>query len=94
MPPLPSRNSRNWLYLLRNRTRLWLALLRQPATPRHVKVLMIGCLLYLLLPIDLIPDTIPLLGLCDDLALVGLVLRYIERFITDELRRSVLSDRR
>ena len=54
-------------------------LLRDPRVPRHVKValgLLIG---YLLLPLDLVPDFIPVAGQLDDAILVALVLRWFLR---------------
>jgi uncharacterized membrane protein YkvA (DUF1232 family) len=58
---------------------LFRRLLRDPAVPRRRKwalVLMIG---YLAMPIDLIPDFIPVAGQLDDAILVGLVLRGLVR---------------
>jgi uncharacterized membrane protein YkvA (DUF1232 family) len=54
-------------------------LLRDPRVPRRVKValgLLIG---YLLLPLDLVPDFIPVAGQLDDAILVALVLRWFLR---------------
>ncbi|MGH2511405.1 MAG: YkvA family protein [Candidatus Limnocylindrales bacterium] len=56
--------------------RLARSLVADPATPRSVKVALTGLLGYLLSPIDLIPDFIPVLGSVDDLALSALVLRW------------------
>ena len=39
--------------------------------------LVIGGLLYVLSPIDLIPDFIPLLGVMDDVVLVPLAIRFL-----------------
>jgi uncharacterized membrane protein YkvA (DUF1232 family) len=47
---------------------------RDPETPGWVKAVAIGALGYLILPIDVIPDILPMVGLSDDLAvLVGAV---------------------
>ena len=44
--------------------------------------------MYLISPIDLIPDFIPIVGSVDDLALTALVLRWAGRRLgPDELRR-------
>jgi uncharacterized membrane protein YkvA (DUF1232 family) len=54
-------------------------LLRDPRVPRRTKVglwLLIG---YLLFPIDLVPDFIPIAGQLDDAILVALVLRSFLR---------------
>jgi uncharacterized membrane protein YkvA (DUF1232 family) len=41
------------------------------------KLLVIAALLYLISPVDLIPDWIPVAGLIDDAAVAGLVLDYV-----------------
>ena len=41
------------------------------------KVILIAALLYLISPVDLIPDTIPVVGWLDDLGVAGLVLDYV-----------------
>ena len=38
---------------------------------------MAGLVLYLLSPIDLMPDVIPLLGVVDDLVLIPLAIRFM-----------------
>ncbi len=45
-------------------------ILRNPATPLWVKLAPFFGLAYLLLPVDVIPDPIPLLGLLDDLVII------------------------
>ena len=58
---------------------LFRRLLGDPAVPRGRKVL-IGLLVgYLAMPIDLVPDLIPVAGQLDDAILVGLVLRGLVR---------------
>jgi uncharacterized membrane protein YkvA (DUF1232 family) len=50
------------------------ALIRHPKTPRPARWLIGGALAYLLMPVDLIPDWIPVLGYLDDLVIVpGLI---------------------
>lgn len=46
-------------------TALWNAF-RSPETPAHLKALIIGGLIYLVTPVDVIPDVIPAAGLIDD----------------------------
>lgn len=41
------------------------------------KVLVVAALLYLISPVDLVPDWIPVAGLLDDAAVAGLVLDYV-----------------
>lgn len=59
--------------------RLLRALVADRTTPRVVRWSLVGLLAYLLLPIDLIPDFIPVLGVADDVLLVAVVLRFAVR---------------
>ena len=64
--------------------------LADPRTPRLAKMLLGLALGYLLLPFDLIPDFIPVLGYLDDLILVPLgitlALKMIPKTVWDECR--------
>lgn len=59
---------------------LWYAC-RSPETPVTVKLLSILLALYVISPIDLIPDTIPILGWLDDATLVAFGLPAILRLM-------------
>jgi len=58
---------------------LFSRLLRDPRLPRRDKLLVAALLPYLLSPIDLIPDVIPVAGQLDDAVVVALVLRRVVR---------------
>ncbi len=45
--------------------------LENPAMPAHYKALAVGAIGYIILPIDLIPDALPVVGWTDDLASAG-----------------------
>lgn len=47
--------------------------------PRHAKMLLVALIAYLALPIDLVPDFIPIAGQLDDLILVAIVLPSVLR---------------
>jgi uncharacterized membrane protein YkvA (DUF1232 family) len=55
---------------------LWYAL-QHPQSPRWLKAGAIGMVAYLLSPIDLIPDVLPVLGVVDDLVLIPLAMRWL-----------------
>lgn len=55
---------------------LWRAF-RAAETPMHLKFLMILVPLYLLSPLDLIPDVIPVLGWLDDIVIVPMLVSWI-----------------
>jgi len=53
------------------------ALIGDPRVPLGSKLLVGGALIWLLSPIDLVPEFIPVLGPLDDVIVVGLVLRHL-----------------
>ncbi len=57
--------------------RLLRRLAADPALPRGVRLRLGALLVYLAIPIDLIPDVIPVLGYADDLIIATLVLRSV-----------------
>jgi uncharacterized membrane protein YkvA (DUF1232 family) len=64
--------------LVERAQRLWQFLKSDAASPADV-VLVIGALLYLISPIDAVPDFIPIAGFLDDATIAGLVLGYLDR---------------
>jgi uncharacterized membrane protein YkvA (DUF1232 family) len=67
------------LRLIPDLVRLVRALLAEPSTPMSVRVALLALLAYLLFPIDIVPDFIPVLGSADDVILAALVLRWAGR---------------
>lgn len=57
--------------------RLLRALSRDPRVPRGAKVLALAAAAYVAVPIDVIPDGIPVLGTIDDAVVVVLALRRL-----------------
>lgn len=66
-------------------TTLWRAFV-SPETPVHLKALMLLVPAYLLSPIDLIPDVIPVLGWVDDFIIVPLLVTWIVRMLPQPVR--------
>jgi uncharacterized membrane protein YkvA (DUF1232 family) len=75
------------IMLIPNFLKLLGRLFRDPRVPTTEKALLVGTIIYVISPIDLIPDFIPFLGEIDDLYLVALVLlRLLARTDDDVLR--------
>ncbi len=85
------KNISEFLDRLRNITKrvkhelgIYRAIANDPRTPRLAKMLLLAALAYLLLPFDLIPDWIPVLGLLDDALFVpGMVMLAIRMIPKD-----------
>ena len=58
-----------------------------PATPLHVKAVLFGALAYFIVPLDIIPDFIGLVGFTDDAAVLYAAIRIVAPHITDSHRR-------
>lgn len=57
---------------------MWRAF-NSPATPAHIKALIIGGLIYAVSPLDVVPDFIPVVGLLDDAGVIGMVFSQLVR---------------
>ena len=55
---------------------LWRAL-RHPMAPGWLKPAALALLAYLIWPVDLIPDFIPIIGVMDDVVLIPLAIRFL-----------------
>lgn len=72
--------------LLRSDLRiLWYAL-RHPQRPAWLVPAVALLVAYLVSPIDLIPDTLPVIGVVDDLVLIPLVVGWIVRHLPPQVR--------
>ena len=47
------------------------------ATPRHVQAALVGALAYFVLPFDVVPDFLPIVGLGDDAAVLAGALKLV-----------------
>lgn len=65
-----------WTVLRGDARELWFAL-RHPAAPGWLKMGTAAIVLYVLSPVDLIPDFLPMIGVVDDLVLVPLAIRWL-----------------
>jgi uncharacterized membrane protein YkvA (DUF1232 family) len=69
-------------------------LLKDKRTPLFAKITLGLAIGYLLLPFDVIPDWIPLLGQIDDVVIVPLLvfaaLKFIPPYVIEECRQAIL----
>jgi uncharacterized membrane protein YkvA (DUF1232 family) len=56
-----------------------------PRVPRHAKVAILLAGLWLLSPIDLLPEFLPIIGPLDDVLVIALALRYAARRVPREV---------
>ena len=61
------------------------ALAADPRTPRRARWWLIGLAIYVVSPIDPIPDFLPVIGLLDEAIVVPLVLRHVRRMVPPEV---------
>ena len=59
--------------------------LSSPKTPKWAKTVIISALAYFICPIDLIPDTIPIVGFTDDLAALAAAYKAVKVCVTPEV---------
>ena len=75
----PKANLQDLIRLLPDVLRLLKRLAADPQLPRRIRVALVALIAFVVSPIDLIPDAIPVIGFADDVALVILALRWISR---------------
>ncbi|MBS3996866.1 MAG: DUF1232 domain-containing protein [Hydrogenophaga sp.] len=65
-----------WVAVKGDARLMWHAL-RHPEAPGWLKIGAAALVLYVLSPVDLIPDVLPIIGVMDDLVLVPLAMRWL-----------------
>jgi len=71
--------------LFRNELRLVWAMLRDARTPAAAKLTAVLAMLYVISPLDLIPDLVPVLGWLDDGLVAYVLLQLSLKFLPPEL---------
>lgn len=61
--------------------------LRDPATSPRVKFILLSAVAYFVLPIDAVPDLVPLLGFTDDAAVIGAAIAAVASAVKPEHRQ-------
>ncbi len=59
---------------------------QNPRTPKWAKTAIYGALAYFLLPLDLVPDLLPVVGYTDDLWVLAAALATVTLYINDDVR--------
>ena len=77
-----------WTVLRGDARLLWRAL-RHPLAPGWLKPALALVLLYVVSPIDLIPDVLPVIGVVDDLVLIPLAIRFIVKRLPARLLQDI-----
>ncbi len=57
-------------------------------TPLKVKAVLIGALAYFVLPTDVVPDYLPVIGYADDAAVLAAAIKLVASHITPEHREA------
>jgi uncharacterized membrane protein YkvA (DUF1232 family) len=67
--------------------RMLRSIVGDPTAPMDVRLVLVGLLVWILSPIDLIPEFIPVLGPLDDVVVAIVALRYVRRRVgVDRMR--------
>lgn len=61
--------------------------MKKPDCPVHIKAAIVAALGYFILPIDLVPDFIPVVGYSDDLAAVGAALIMAQAYVDEDIEK-------
>lgn len=65
-----------WSHVVKN-----LEIIKTPGIPNHIKAIAIGALIYVMVPVDAVPDFIPIGGLVDDAAVITLAIEQIRQYL-------------
>jgi uncharacterized membrane protein YkvA (DUF1232 family) len=76
-----------WVVVRGDARVLWHAL-KHPQSPGWLKWATAGMALYLVSPVDLLPDMIPVIGVVDDIVLIALALRWIVKKLPPQIRQA------
>lgn len=70
---------------------LLLSAMRDKRTPWYAKAIVILTLAYIISPIDIIPDFIPVIGLLDEIILIPVAYSVVMKLIPEDVKQEVKS---
>ena len=73
-----------WTLVRTDARRLWFAL-RHPAAPGWLKIGAALIVAYVISPIDLVPDVLPIIGVVDDFVIVPMAIRWLLNRLPPEI---------
>lgn len=79
----------NKLKALKTHGRLMLHAFRHADTPKWIKGMMLGVVVYLFSPIDMVPDVLLLFGLTDDLVVISAAMWFLGKVIPEQVKNSL-----
>lgn len=82
-----------WTVVRGDARQLWFAL-RHPGAPGWLKLGTALIALYLLSPVDLLPDALPIIGVVDDIVLVPLAIRWLLKRLPPDIAAAAAARRR
>jgi uncharacterized membrane protein YkvA (DUF1232 family) len=77
-----------WAVVRGDARQLWQAL-RHPLAPAWLKPAALLLVLYVISPIDFIPDVIPIIGVMDDIVLIPLAIRFLLNKLPERVRADI-----
>lgn len=77
-----------WTVIRGDARLLWRAL-RHPQAPSWLKLATLGLVAYVIWPIDLIPEFLPIIGVVDDIVVVPLAIRFLLDRLPAALRAEI-----
>lgn len=66
--------------------RLLRSLIADGSVPLDVRIVLVGLVAWIISPIDLVPEFVPVLGVLDDVIVAVVAMRYVRRSPTDPVR--------
>ncbi len=80
------RQLREWKQTAKRNTTVSYLAVRDKRTPLHVKAIAAAMVLYVISPVDVIPDFIPFHGVVDDLLVIPLAIAMMVHLIPTQLK--------